>query len=321
MKLEIVTPQEPGAIIGNVMTAERYRRIFRRLGHRVHLSPTDGGDQNADILIALHARRSYPSIERFVSRHPDRPVVVVLTGTDLYRDIHQNADAQRSLELATRLVVLQGMGTAELPSSVRAKTWAIYQSAPMLRAKVKRPTREFRVIVVGHLREEKDPFRTAAAARQLPAASRIRVHHVGAALRPDFAEWAQREMAENPRYRWVEGQPHSKTRRLVAGSHLLSITSLMEGSSNVLCEALAQPSPTPVVASRINGLMGTLGPDYPGYFPVGDTEALAELLWRAESDAELYRSLVEGCERAAPLVTPDHERECWRQLLADLGSR
>ncbi len=320
MRLEIVTPQEPDAVIGNVRTAERYRRIFRRLGHQVLVSLTEGGGSDADVLIALHARRSAASVERFLSHHPDRPVVVVLTGTDLYRDIHTDASAQRSLELATRLVVLQGMGLAELPASVHGKTWPIYQSAPMLRAQVERPRREFRVIVVGHLREEKDPFRTALAARQLPAASRIRVLHVGAALRPGFAERAQREMTENPRYHWVGEQPHGKTRRLVAGSHLLTITSLMEGSSNVLCEALAQISPTPVVASRINGLMGTLGADYPGYFPVEDTDALTDLLWRAESDVEFYRALREGCERAAPLVTPDRELTCWSELLADIAS-
>src|SRR5581483_2410444 len=94
-------------------------------------------------------------------------------------------------------------------------------------------------------------------------------------------------------------RPHDQTRRLVAGSHLLAITSLMEGSSNALCEALAQPSPTPVVASRIGGLVGTLGAGYPGYFPVEDTAALTRLLWRAESDPAFYAALEAGCAACA----------------------
>jgi glycosyltransferase involved in cell wall biosynthesis len=188
----------------------------------------------------------------------------------------------------------------------------------MLRSRVPRPARTFRVLVVGHLRPEKDPFRTALAARHLPAASRIEVLHLGGALAAGFGERAEQESEENPRYRWLGEVPHPKTRRLIAGSHVLAITSLMEGSSNVLSEALAQPSPTPVVASRISGLVGTLGDDYPGYFPVEDTAALAELLWRAESDATFYQALIAKCEHAAPLVSPEHEQACWAELLADL---
>ena len=43
------------------------------------------------------------------------PLVVALTGTDLYGDIHTSPEAQTSLDLATRLVVLQPMGIRELP--------------------------------------------------------------------------------------------------------------------------------------------------------------------------------------------------------------
>jgi putative glycosyltransferase (TIGR04348 family) len=317
VKIQIVTPQHEGAITGNAMTATRYRAILRRLGHRATVTAAYDGAP-CDALIALHARRSYPSVARFAAAHPERPLVVVLTGTDLYRDIHADADARRALELATRLVVLQRAGLAELPAAVRDKTRVIYQSAPCLRAAVQRPSRRFRVCVVGHLRAEKDPLRTALAARQLPAASRIEVVHAGAALDPEWAERARAEMAANPRYRWLGARPHGTTRRLVASSHLLALTSLMEGSSNALCEALAQPTPTPVVATRISGLIGTLGDDYPGYFPVEDTAALAALLWRAETDAAFYAALQAGCAEAAPLVMPERERAAWAALLAEL---
>jgi glycosyltransferase involved in cell wall biosynthesis len=216
-------------------------------------------------------------------------------------------------------VVLQSQGLVELPERFRAKTRVIYQSAPRLQAQVQRPTTHFRVSVVGHLRPEKDPFRTGLAARHLPAASRVRVVHLGRALLPALEARARREEAINPRYRWLGGRPHWQTRRLVAGSHLLSITSRMEGSSNVLGEALAQPVPTPVIATRIGGLIGTLGEDYPGYFAVGDTRGLAALLRRAETDGDYYAQLAAHCARAAPLVAPERERDAWRQLLAELA--
>src|SRR5207248_2171791 len=155
------------------------------------------------------------SVERFASEHPERPLVVVLTGTDLYRDIRTDAAAHRALELATALVMLQRAGLAELPAAVRGKARVIYQSAPCLRAAVKRPTTRFRVCVIGHLRREKDPLRAALAARRLPAASRIEVVHVGAALSPEWADRAQEESDRNLRYRWLGEQPHGKARLLI----------------------------------------------------------------------------------------------------------
>jgi hypothetical protein len=71
---------------GNKMTALRWARILRKLGHKVGVDQFyDGG--RWDLLIALHARRSHASIENFCQLHPERPLIVVLTGTDLYRDI------------------------------------------------------------------------------------------------------------------------------------------------------------------------------------------------------------------------------------------
>ena len=316
LHIRIVTPSVPQVRTGNVMTAARYAGILRQLGHRVDLELAyDGGP--CDLLIALHARRSYPSIQGFADRHPEKPLVVVLTGTDLYQDIKVDPDAQCSLELATRLVVLQRMGLAELPPAMQVKTRVIYQSSPWFRGRAQPPVSYFRVCVVGHLRPEKDPFRTAAAVRGLPASSRIKVLHIGGALTPDFEHEARKEAVENGRYRWAGALPHWRTRQLLAGSHLTSITSVMEGSSNVLCEALT--SPVPVVASHISGLMGTLGEDYPGYFPVGDTDALTELLARAESDGDFYQNLQAGCARVAALVTLEREQASWQELLAEVA--
>jgi glycosyltransferase involved in cell wall biosynthesis len=94
---------------------------------------------------------------------------------------------------------------------------------------------------------------------------------------------------------------------------LVCITSKMEGSSNVLSEALA--SGVPVVASKISGLIGTLGNRFRGYFPVGDTEKLRKLLLRAERDPVFYRSLKHHCQQLAHLVEPKRERDAWRRLL------
>jgi len=204
-----------------------------------------------------------------------------------------------------------------LPKGLHSKTRVIYQSADPYKAESSPlPNGVFRVCVIGHLRAEKDPMRTAKAARRLPATSSVEVLHVGKALDEEFGKKAQAEAARNPRYRWLGELPYWRTRQILARSHLVAITSRMEGSSNVLSEALA--STVPVVASKIPGLMGTLGKDYPGYFSVGKTAELTALLRKVESNPSFYRSLKRRCARLATLVRPGREIATWKKLLSEV---
>ena len=313
--IALVTPAGPTRRTGNRISGNRWARILRASGHRV--TALDRYErERCDLLIALHARRSHPSIRQFHDRHPDKPIVVVLTGTDLYRDIHDDEGSRESLRLATRLVVLQRKGLDELAPELHEKARVIYQSAPARPGRPGDRRRRFTVTAVGHMRPEKDPFRTAMAVRTLPRASRIQVVHIGAAFGDGFLRRAEREAERNPRYRWLGDLPHWKTRQLLANSHLTSITSRMEGSSNVLCEALA--SGVPVAASRISGLMGTLGDDYPGYYEFGDTAGLKRLLLRAENDSTFYESLARHCAEVTPLVNPEREIRTWQGLIREV---
>jgi putative glycosyltransferase (TIGR04348 family) len=317
VRIQLITPAPLQLNNGNKITALRWARILRKLGHKVDVDRFYDG-AGCDLLIALHARRSHASIEKFYQVHPKLPLIVVLTGTDLYRDIHNDRVAQRSLEVATRLVALQPMAFAELPKRFHSKTRIIYQSAEPYRRQASRSSKRiFKVCLIGHLREEKDPLRAALAVRRLPSESRIRVVHIGVALDARLEQKARAETARNHRYRWLGELPHWKTRQVLARSDLALITSRMEGSSNVLSEALA--SSVPVVASKIPGLMGTLGKSFPGYFPVGDTEGLAALLLRSETDAKFYRRLNRECARLSHLVGPRREFEAWRRLLSEFS--
>ena len=165
----------------------------------------------------------------------------------------------------------------------------------------------------------KDPFRTADAVRLLPASSQIKVLHAGAALSPDMESEALAKTKSNPRYSWLGELPRWKTLRLLAGSRLLALTSQMEGGANVASEALA--CSIPVISSRISGSIGLLGEDYPGYFPVGDTQALADLLHRLESDQSFYLSLKAWCHRRKEIVSPDREKQSWECLLQKISAR
>jgi putative glycosyltransferase (TIGR04348 family) len=312
MRIALITPYPFSARNGNAHTAARYARFLRAAGHRVEVMLVWDG-RPVDALVALHARRVHASISAFAATHPDRSLILVLTGTDLYRDIRNDASAQESLRLASRIVVLQERGLEELPAEIRAKAVTIYQSAPALRRQPK-PVRHFDVCVVAHLRDEKDPFRAAHACALLAPDSRIRVRHIGGDLQIGLAEQARQIEAERPNWRWLGPQPHGMTRRIIARSHLLVISSWMEGGANVICEAVM--AGTPVLASDIPGNRGMLGEDYAGYFPPGDNQALAALLLRAEGAAAFYAHLCDQCAQRAGLFEPAREAAAVQALLS-----
>ncbi len=313
----MICPAPPRSLYGNRITALRWARILRRLGHRLVIAERYDGEP-CDLLIALHASRSAEAALRFRERHPRQPLVIALTGTDLYRDISRDPRARQALAAADALVALQPLARRELPPQVRRKVRVIYQSAPKTPSPP-RPRRDwFDVCVVGHLRAVKDPFRAAEASRLLPASSRVRVRQAGEAMEDGAAESARAEQDRNPRYRWLGGIPRWQARRLIASSHVLILSSRMEGGGNVISEAAVDH--VPVLASRIPGSIGLLGSRYPGYFPFGDTAALARLLRRAETDSAFYANIKTWCSNLAPMFHPSRERAAWRSLLRELAS-
>lgn len=318
MNICIITPAPARSRTGNRVTALRWARILRDLGHRVVIKQEYDG-RNCELMVALHARRSYWSIRLFRRRHADAPLIVALTGTDLYKDLRTQASARHALELATRLIVLQPAGVDELPARFRSKARVIFQSVDPPQSALGRRVQSgkaFQVCLIGHLRPVKDPFRTAMAVRMLPRSSHIRVTHLGAAMGDAIQKRAESESAANPRYRWWGEVPRWRSLRILARSQILVLTSKMEGGANVVSEAIAVS--VPVLSSRIGGSVGILGPDYPGYFPIGDTRALASLLYRTETDTAFYQSLKRWCARLAPIVEPARERQSWADLIHEL---
>lgn len=321
MKIEIVTPAPPRSRFGNRVTAIRWARILRKLGHRI-LIVQAYAHESCDVLLALHAKRSYAAVQDFHREHPERPILVALTGTDLYRDLPKSRRAQKSVELATRLIVLQPKASERLEPRFRKKVRVIYQSCPRARTSrshrgAHRPRPSFDVCVIGHLRAVKDPFRAALAARRLPASSRVRILHLGAAMDDRMARTAQAEMRANPRYHWLGELPPGRVQQILRRCDLCVLSSRMEGGANVISEAVV--AGVPILASRIPGSVGLLGEHYPGYFKVGDTKALATLIRRAETDPAFVDQLSAHCSKLAPLFDPRREQAAWRRLLREFS--
>jgi putative glycosyltransferase (TIGR04348 family) len=312
----LVSPAAPDSVTGNGVTARRWAGFLRELGHEVELS-REYHAGSYDALLALHARKSADAIRRFHAGHPGAPVVLALTGTDLYPDLATAGVDPEVLALADRLVLLQPRGLDQLDPATRDRARVIVQSVPPIQRK---PPREdcFEVAFLAHLRPVKDPLRPAEAVRELPAGSRIRVTHFGEAQDAELGAAAAAQSATNPHYDWLGARPREEALDLLARSRLLVLTSRHEGGANVVSEALA--AGLPVVCSAIPGSIGLLGEDYPGYFPAGDSSALARALYAAERDTGgYYTALRERCASLASLVDPERERRAWADLLTELA--
>jgi len=309
----IVTPALASANNGNWQTAKRWSQMLRS-HYRVALANSWHGE-SADALVALHARRSADSIQRWASERPGCPLAVVLTGTDLYRDIHVDAPAQRSLELATRLIVLHERAIEDLPAQHRAKAVACFQSTTVRMALVK-TAQHLRCVTVGHLREVKAPRMYFDVARRLAHRHDILLDHIGDALEPALGEEARALQQRCPHYRWLGGLPHETTRGRIQSAHALVNTSRMEGGAHVVMEAIC--SGTPVLATRIPGNVGMLGSDYAGYVEPGDAEGLAALIERCRDQPAILDELCRQCAARAPLFEPERERATLLSLLNDL---
>jgi putative glycosyltransferase (TIGR04348 family) len=319
----IVSPALAAANNGNWQTARRWAS-FLKDSARVRIVK-DWPDEQAKgdhVMIALHARRSASAIDAWAGQRGSAGLAVVLTGTDLYRDIRTDISAQHSLDVASHLVVLQELGVDELAAAYRSKARVVYQSMPSRKTLAK--TRKHLIaVMVGHMRDVKSPQTLFDAARLLRERGDIEIRHIGRAEEEHWAQLARRTEAECPNYRWLGPLPHADTRRAIQRAHVLVHTSILEGGAHVIIEAIC--SGTPVIASRVAGNVGMLGRDYEGYFEHGDAAGLARLLagcrdaQEADDPARFgLARLSAQCSFRAPLFAPETERRAVLELVHDL---
>ena len=317
LTITLVTPARPAARSGNRVTADRWQCLLVSLGHRVNVVTAYDGAPG-DVLIAINAWRSAEAVTRFAHDQPGKPIIVCLSGTDIYSYQASHPEATHSsMSAATALVGLHDLVARGIPERYHAKLRIIHQSAVPVARRPPSPD-AFDVCVIGHLKEVKDPFRTAQAVRLLPPWIPIRITHVGGATEASWATHAVTEMSDNPRYRWLGEVPAAGVAELLATTRLMVLSSRSEGGANVLGEAIV--AGVPVVVSAIEGSLGLLGEDYPGTYPVADTAALASVLVRAVDDPAFLADLTARCAARAHLFTPQRERDAWTALLKEVTS-
>jgi putative glycosyltransferase (TIGR04348 family) len=315
VKIHLVTPAKKNDRNGNRTSALRWAKLLQQQGHKVQVE-TEYNGEPVDLLIALHAWRSADAIECYKTLYPHGPLVVALGGTDVNTNLKTDPEVTlKSMHRADALVCLHDLIALELPDELLSKLHVIYQSADRLPQRKKPRSRTFDICVIGNLRPEKDPFRTAMASQLLPAKSKIRVFHLGKAANSKWQQIALQFVESCPRYNWKGEVPKWQVRRELSRTRLMVISSNQEGGANVISEALM--AGVPIIASNIPGNVGLLGADYPGYFELGDEKALAGLLYRAETDTAFLSLLEHSCAQLALKFTAEFESVAWQSLLSE----
>ncbi|MBE0484888.1 selenoneine biosynthesis selenosugar synthase SenB [Marinobacter sp.] len=316
MKIIIITPAGPDSKAGNRATAVRWQQLLEDAGHHVEVA-TDYDGEFYDLMIALHAWRSAVIVHRFRECWPTHPLIVVLTGTDIYHYQHEYPEpTHASMASANVLIGLHDLVARDIPERFHSKLITLRQSAPVpsIRAGLKAEPGQFNVCVIGHLRAEKDSLRAAWASRLLPDDSHIIVSCAGKPHNDEWRDKALQESKDNPRFHWLGELEKPQLEQLMSVCNLMVISSVMEGGANVVSEACR--AGLPILASDISGNRGLLGDDYPGYFPVGDDRALAELMYRVEQNPGLLATLVAKVDDLAKSFTAEKERQSLEKALA-----
>ncbi len=322
MNILLITPGSSVRHSGNRCTASQWADLLTNQGHEVIVCydiPETLPCSHTDLLIAMHATKCHGVIALYRDTAPDGKVILALTGTDIYPEPSETA--RESMARADGIIVLQEKALEKIPSELRSRATVVIQSVHTTSKHRTSKDRNaqtdfFEVCVVGHFRDVKNPLLTAKASRLLPVGSRIRIRHAGGILEPNYGALVAREQQENPRYRWLGELSLEAVSGLISSSDLMVLTSHSEGGARVVGESIVHG--TPVLSTRIDGVIGLLGESYPGFFPNDDPNALAAMLFRCETDAEFYRQLKEASSALAYRFSPETEARALGDAISKL---
>ncbi|MDB4440894.1 glycosyltransferase [Akkermansiaceae bacterium] len=313
MKVCVASPYPLSELKGNSVTTDRIVAMLNEGGVEARGSHGNDGEP-ADILITLHAIKGAPAVFDFKKKTPNGRVIILLTGTDIYQGLAEGAEiGGDALQVADRIVVPQEAAIRKLPEKVRGKTVVIRPSLDPIAVKATPSQSPFVISVVGHLRPVKRPFLTIETLAQHPEWSDLEVWQIGQALDAEMRKTAEFWMEEDKRYRWCGGLPREESLALCAKSSLTINSSILEGGANAVLEAMTMG--VPVLASRIEGNVGLLGDDYPGYFEDGEIAKALEAIMHQRVDLDEWSRLLAD---RLPLFSRVRESESWLELLIEL---
>lgn len=312
MHILIASPYPLDSPKGNSVSAKRIQTLLKNAGHHA-TAIHDDKTPNAEVLIALHATKTWKTSSYFKEHHPAARLIIYLTGTDLYRDLPaENPDCIKAMDLADQLVISQDSSLHSIPHKYQGKTRVVRTSAvlPELGEAPQVPQPSFALIA--HLREAKNPFLMNKAMDLIPDLD-IHAYTLGKALEQCYAAEARGWQRTDSRFKWLEDVPYPDALAWISRVTATINTSHMEGGANAVIESIMLG--TPVLASHIEGNTGMLGNDYDGYFKPNCPHSLANLMQRVVREPAFLQHLRLQIKERQAHFSSERETQDWLQCI------
>lgn len=311
MKICVASPYPLSELKGNSVTTHRIVEILNVAGFEARGSHGFDGAP-ADILISLHAFKGEQAVRDFQRRCPDGKVIVLITGTDLYVDLPEGRGLE-SLETTDAIAITHEEARASMPAIFHDKLHIVPSCIEIPEIQAKPNAEQFVISIVGHLRSVKRSFLTIEAVAKHPEWD-VEVWQMGEALDEGMSDVACDWEESDSRYKWLGGLPREQSLEVCSQSSLTVNSSLLEGGANTVLEAMTMG--VPILASCIEGNVGLLGRDYPGYFEGEDIGSkLAEII-AGKHDLNEWVSLA---KTRLPLFSRESEEAAWKKIFAELS--
>ncbi len=328
--IKIFSPSGDNVVTGNYVTAKRYAYHLQNLGHRVFICNGFEGKVNVEGLrcaFVLHAEKGFHVIKELAAKNV--PVVLVLTGTDLYRDIISTKNSKKehclkSIQLASAIVVLHENAVSDLLKVVsfpRERIFVVLQSVVDFKKRsfFFKKKNHYKILLLSNIRKEKGIIIAISGFLEFQknndARYKFTLDHIGGVLDQGYFKKIINLLEGVKNVSFLGSIEKEKLQMILAGYDLLLHSSLIEGGSLVIQEA--QNAGLPIIASDISCHTALLGSEYVGLHSAGSSKDVSEKLQTFFFD-ELCRNEMEKQLSSCPAArsTIRREQEELRKVLS-----
>ena len=289
--IKIFSPTGDNVVTGNYVTAKRYAYLLQNLGHRVltlSVFEEKVSVEGVTCAFVLHAEKGFHVIKELTAE--SIPVVLVLTGTDLYRDIISTKKSKRdnclrSIQLASAIIVLHENAVSDLLKVVsvpRERIFVVLQSVVDFKKKrfFFKNKNEYKILLLSNIRKEKGVIVAVSGfldfKKNIDTRSKFTLDHIGGILDQSYFRKITNLLEDVKSVSFLGSIEKEKLQTILANYDLLLHTSLIEGGSLVIQEA--QNAGLPIIASDISCHTSLLGSDYVGLHTAGSPKDVSEKL-------------------------------------------
>lgn len=272
MRIAIISPYTLPVNRGNSLTAERLKNGLIKKGMTVSIfdslkdSVKETAEFNPDIVHCLHGTRSQLFISELYN-HISAPLVTTLTGTDYNTSEKQGpSDEKLSYMLNKSSAIITFNSFAKellleifpafsekvhvIPQAVELMTWN--ESRNSIRNKYEYTEKDIIILLAGGIRSIKNLDYAIDACFEIEKQNNhIKLILAGPIIEQDNADYILDKGKELKCFSYLGELSQDETRRLMYGSDIFLNTSISEGMSGAILEAMAES--LPVIATRNSG--------------------------------------------------------------------